>query len=698
MRCYAPKPARAVEFCARLASEIQKKFHFSTAYCDVHTAVAPWDRVDYDARVPGAGTCAAVFYAFGEIMLHQKAAWHGPVYSEGNNHAFYCGLTDGNYGQDQLARLAENPWFVDFDLCRLHDKCCNFGMGTPDMFYASKRTMSIDPAERDAWLDRFLAATVAFGHPGFLIMEGGMGNALRSYYLLQQLHSRYCLTNAAEILYADAGGKLQDSSHALASGAFKRSQIVTRYADGTITAANGNPDQRMKVAAFSRALDLPPNGWYGWTADGAMEIVAADRAGARCDYADTPAYIYIDGRGNFARFPKAVSAGQAVCRILGCGEFEIIPMKNVECGFAVQATNAVALDHGGKEIGPAQLRCARGLTYVQPVAGAFSFKLKGQLGAVASPLMCDRALILPGEEVTVRSREAHTFRASPTAKVGQRLWQELEAAWIDFTVGELAAVAWQLDGHRLSAQITPRLDVARPAMAQLGGKRSDIQLVPGAVVAVVADLGAPQHEASDVLSLDLESGAARMASEVRVKTFASVLLLVPLPKWTSGICLRGQPERSAMDETGAHVSKSDQTSGGVTHPAIAMHPPFKGGTGYAFAQYAPVALPAATPAAFRALVGKGDGSDPGDGILYRVAVLDESGKETIAAELTVTNHAWHSIQADLSKWAGQNVRLKLIADVGPRNNSSGDWACWAEQRIESLKPVLRRQLERPKGK
>ncbi|MCX6903781.1 MAG: hypothetical protein NTW03_09960, partial [Verrucomicrobia bacterium] len=129
MRCYAPKPARAVEYCARLAPQIQEKFRFSTAYCDVHTAVAPWHRVDYDPRVPGAGTFAAVFYAYGEIMLHQKQAWNGPVYSEGNYHAFYCGLTDGNYGQDQAYRPAENPWLADFDLRRLHDLCCNFGMG-----------------------------------------------------------------------------------------------------------------------------------------------------------------------------------------------------------------------------------------------------------------------------------------------------------------------------------------------------------------------------------------------------------------------------------------------------------------------------------------------------------------------------------------------------------------------------------------
>jgi hypothetical protein len=696
MRCYAPKPARAVEYCARLAPQIQKKFHFSTAYCDVHTAVAAWDRVDYDARVPGAGTFAAVFYAFGEIMLHQKAAWGGPVYSEGNNHALYCGLTDGNYGQDQEARLAENPWFVDFDLRRLHDKCGNFGMGNPDMFYASKRTMPTEPAERDAWLDRFLAATVAFGHPGFLVMEGGMGNAMRSYFLLQQLASRYCLTNAAEILYADAGGRLLNSSHALATGAFKLSQVVTRYADGTVTAANGNPEQRMKVTAFGRALDLPPNGWCGWTADGAVEVASADRGGARCDYAAAPAYIYIDGRGHLARFAKAASAGQAVCRILDKGEFEIIPLKNIECGFAIQTDQAVALDRDGKELGPAQLRCARGLTWIVPVSGAFSYKLKSKLGTAASPLKCERAVVLAGEEVTVRGLEAHTFRAPADAKPGQRLWQKFDGEWLDFTVGELATVAWQLDGQRVTAQITPRLDVVRPAVAQLGGKRSELQLVPGKTDAVVSDLGVPQREAAEVLKLDLESNGARMTAEVRVKTSAAIQPLAPLLKWTAGIGIRGQPETAAMGATGAHVGKGDYVSGGVTHPALTMHPPYKGGTGYAFALYAPLALPVDTPAAFRALVGKGDGSDLGDGILYRVAMHDQAGKETIAAEQTVTNHAWHAIEADLAPWAGQSVRIKLIADVGPKNNSSGDWACWAQPRIESLRPVLRRQLETTK--
>ena len=82
-RCYNPKPARAVELEARLAPVIQQKFQLDTAYCDVHTAVRPWAYCDFDARVPGAGTFAATFYAYGEIMLHQKQPGTGRSTAKG---------------------------------------------------------------------------------------------------------------------------------------------------------------------------------------------------------------------------------------------------------------------------------------------------------------------------------------------------------------------------------------------------------------------------------------------------------------------------------------------------------------------------------------------------------------------------------------------------------------------------------------
>lgn len=89
-------------------------------------------------------------------------------------------------------------------------------------------------------------------------------------------------------------------------------------------------------------------------------------------------------------------------------------------------------------------------------------------------------------------------------------------------------------------------------------------------------------------------------------------------------------------------------------------------------------------------MGKGNGSDPGDGILYKLAVIDSAGVETIVTQTTVLQHEWKPLEADLSPWAGQSIRLKLMADAGSRDDSTGDWAGWAEMRLETLQPVWRR--------
>jgi hypothetical protein len=134
------------------------------------------------------------------------------------------------------------------------------------------------------------------------------------------------------------------------------------------------------------------------------------------------------------------------------------------------------------------------------------------------------------------------------------------------------------------------------------------------------------------------------------------------------------------------------TCGNETKQGLFMHPPYKGGTGSAFALYAPVTLPREPLAAFRCEIGKRDGSDRGDGVLFRIAVVEPDKKETIAAEKQWAEHAWTPLEADLSRWAGRTIRIKLISDVGPANNSSGDWACWANPRIENREPVLKTTL------
>ena len=144
------------------------------------------------------------FYAYGEIMLHQKQTWDGPVYSEGNNHWYYCGLTDGNYAQDQRYNLRDKPWLVDFDLLKMHDLCCNFGVGNISMFYGRKADLGRSSEEIRDTLDRFLAATLAFGHPGFLLRAGGVESSMRSYYMLQQIQDLGMETDHPPICAVDA--------------------------------------------------------------------------------------------------------------------------------------------------------------------------------------------------------------------------------------------------------------------------------------------------------------------------------------------------------------------------------------------------------------------------------------------------------------------------------------------------------------
>ena len=71
-----------------------------------------------------------------------------------------------------------------------------------------------------------------------------------------------------------------------------------------------------------------------------------------------------------------------------------------------------------------------------------------------------------------------------------------------------------------------------------------------------------------------------------------------------------------------------------------------------------------------------------------MVVEDELGKRVEIASRIATAHAWYELEGALTPWAGQNVSLLLITDVGEKNNSSGDWGAWAELRLEPPEPVF----------
>ena len=366
-RCYAPKPARAVEYCEKLTPIIENKFHFSTAYCDVHTAVTPWERTDFDARVPGAATFAATYYAFGEIMLIQKAGWGGPVYSEGNNHFPYCGLTDGNYAQDQRYRPAENPWLVDFDLRRMHPLCCNFGMGNLDMFYPGKS----EPSDRQQAVDRFLAATLAFGHPGFLVH--GTDAEWQSYFMVQAIAARYTQAEADTIRYADGKGVLWPTSEALINRCYERSQLITRYTDGTVVTVNGSPSIPFYPEWDSIRLALPPNGFAAESGDGKVYVISGLTEGHRADLSVSPEAVYLHGRGKPVRFSVGGADGMLLRLLEEPGKEEVFLAHTTEAALPYPAESITALDEARKPIGNVPLRFEAEYTLFKPLPNAFSY-------------------------------------------------------------------------------------------------------------------------------------------------------------------------------------------------------------------------------------------------------------------------------------------------------------------------------------
>ncbi len=408
MRCYGFRPAAAPEACEEIASQVQAKFGFDTAYCDVHTAIAPWSRTDYDARAPGAGTFAGTFYAWGELFMIQKRIWGGPVWSEGNHQFLSAGLVDGNYGQDWGYRCAYLPWLVDFDVLKIHPLETDFGMGTLSMFKPGKTALEKSyylphaptPQSFTNLVDRFLGATLAFGHSGYLVLdhlfdppkpfglaygcpakmvigEKGLALAMKSYFMIQQIAAHYTQAEASAISYADASGMWLATGDALRTGCIERCQVRVDYKDGTVVCVNGSETNRLAALVDGERYDLPPCGFVAKSGDGTVTVLSGDANGVRSDYCESPAYIYIDGRGREAVCAKARAAGTAVCRTTDDG-WEIIPLGNKPCAFRIQGGAATALDFDGRPLGTAAASSADGWYAIEPVPGAFSYRISRQ--------------------------------------------------------------------------------------------------------------------------------------------------------------------------------------------------------------------------------------------------------------------------------------------------------------------------------
>jgi hypothetical protein len=729
-RMYAPKPAWAQEIAAKIAPELKRKFGYTDSYCDVHTAIAPWQLVDYDKRAPGAATFAQTFYSYGQLFLTQKAAWDGPCYSEGNYHSFYAGLTDGDYAQDKGYKLAFNPWLVNFDLRNMHNLNANYGMGDMYMFmWESGFDFKKDKTSASFAVDRIIAATLAYGHAAIMPQSAPLLLAApRTHFMAVPITRLYGLSPVKSIQYADANGKCQDTTKAILNGTYANSQLLVRYENSTVIVANGSPTERqLQVNVDGHELDLPQNGYAAWSADGKTSVISTlDKYDNRYDYAVTPEHIYIDGRGNMVRQELAAANGPAVLRILGKSEFEYIPLNNefendylrkgesVSAGFKLKIDSVTALNYEMKALpDKVQVLVSRGLSWIMPVKDAHSYLIKGDLAMPAAPLSSGAAVISPGETATISGPDGQNwqFTVPQFAETGKQIWRQFGGQWIDFDIVAPFKIKAAVNGKELAVTVKSFLPQQIQARVEADGQKQAVTLTPEKTA--LAKFALPEKVGEYKWIVDCSSGNLKSSAKFQIKAFEEPIRYAKLTDKGVGfgVGLRGgdQAKKSAsggdiaaqnaliVKETvdvggsGAMMLPLVANCGGVAKPAIGLQTPYIGDTGYVYLTYENIEIPAGSDPVLQTSVGKRDGSNPGDGIRYIFTLIEQSGKENTLGDVWVKKHEWVDFSKNLKPWAGQKVTLKFVCDAGAE--PEGDWGALAYPEIVDMKKTMQYEVK-----
>ncbi len=231
--------------------------------------------------------------------------------------------------------------------------------------------------------------------------------------------------------------------------------------------------------------------------------------------------------------------------------------------------------------------------------------------------------------------------------------------------------------------------LAAPSGWRAAPTRRVVRLEPLTPTTLSWTMHLPNDPVVEPIRIRLQDASGSRQVDRYVKTRPTDWIAADLTKlpMTTGECLRGGAERSSDHaQTGSLIHVSFDQVGKQRMQTVFMHPPYKTGVGYAFATI-PIKLPPGKPRLEFAL-GFRDGSTSEDGCLFKVIVIDGGRSREIFAKRYAELGKWAHQHVDLSPFAGREVAIKLIADVGPADNSYSDWACWGEPRVTLGEDVM----------
>ena len=159
------------------------------------------------------------------------------------------------------------------------------------------------------------------------------------------------------------------------SNACDKMQVLSSYSDGTVTAANGSTDAWFSFGLAGMEVKLPPNGLFAISGDRKACAWIGEHEGRRAEFAISPDYVYLNGRGAFARLPGGATDGICVRRPLDGKAEEVIPFgaKRIELPYVADWIEA--LDETGGVIETVVPQVKKGRTLLEPQPRVVSYRV-----------------------------------------------------------------------------------------------------------------------------------------------------------------------------------------------------------------------------------------------------------------------------------------------------------------------------------
>ena len=330
---YLLKPSEALVRAPEHARTIIDKYPCDALYVSEHAEIPPWEFNDFDDDAAATGHLASS-HSLQQSVLHSQAQV-GLAIGSGGNHWFYAGVLAGYLARMVGADPSRIPPLVDFDLHNLHTLETDAGLGTIDQYFAGHIPQD-EKHSRSAYLDRYLAATAAFGHACLLPdqLEWGIASTVKSYYMLRELQKHYLRVPVRSIAYYH-NDQFLETNDALLSGAFAQGQVRVIYDNGLEVYANLSWEQPWTVHRGDVAYHLLPGSFCAWQ-DSSLLVYSADAGSGHIDYVSCKDYLFVDTRGQRGQFGPVELDG-AVAIKERKWEIDVVP-------FACQAD--IAIDVG----------------------------------------------------------------------------------------------------------------------------------------------------------------------------------------------------------------------------------------------------------------------------------------------------------------------------------------------------------------